>query len=480
MARNQSDPFINQCVSDILDGLREGLSRYCGPTRVALIYALTPESPLFICDPQALLRGHEPMLRKLYYDRFDWRSAVQVETDKHKFASIVPEDNLHLAGLISQGGRSSSIFYQMWFTEHHPDLCSIGPIECWLEHAVWRLAQDLVADREYYTGISGKFLVEYAMHAVHDYLMDQVNLQLGMDARIHISSILDVVIGISKTREEGAWPVGHLAFIEPGLMDEVEFLVRFHSDEQPQLDNIKHARKLLLAVEYPDHMLVSDGTSILGIARVGKPHFYINAEFCGRHGFLKVNNNRICSFSAGSVNASTHQAKLVQVEETLLESGLDFNTRSSLFAICSRLVHYAERHKFGCTLVVDLNEEPVAISGQTLRTPLDLTQPEPLRLAQSLSRVDGALHIGRDSQLYGFACLLDGPAIPGEDRARGARYNSALRFTARHKNIVVVVVSSDRPVSVIQEGVEVSAQCWWKPVGGTTFNSTRLLDWLEG
>ena len=135
-----------------------------------------------------------------------------------------------------------------------------------------------------------------------------------------------------------------------------------------------------------------------------------------------------------------------------------------MFKIITSIVHCAEIEKYGCTIVIDLNEEPVAISGQRLARALDLRQPENLELTKSLAHVDGALHIGADSKLHGFACLLDGRAIPGEDRSRGARYNSALRFTAEHDNIIVVVVSSDRPVSIILEGVEQSAKCEWKPV----------------
>ncbi|MBT8353280.1 MAG: DNA-binding protein, partial [Desulfofustis sp.] len=46
------------------------------------------------------------------------------------------------------------------------------------------------------------------------------------------------------------------------------------------------------------------------------------------------------------------------------------------------------------------------------------------------------------------------PAIANEDRARGAGYNSALRFTSCHPNTVIIVVSADRPVSVIRNGYE--------------------------
>jgi hypothetical protein len=120
----------------------------------------------------------------------------------------------------------------------------------------------------------------------------------------------------------------------------------------------------------------------------------------------------------------------------------------------------------------------MSISGQRLAQPIDLLQPHPLELAKSLSKVDGALHIGRDSHLYGFACLLDGQAIAGEDRARGARFNSALRFTAERRNIIVVVVSADRPVSILQEGIELSAQCQWRPVTSSLMKPLTLEAWL--
>ena len=143
------------------------------------------------------------------------------------------------------------------------------------------------------------------------------------------------------------------------------------------------------------------------------------------------------------------------------------------------MVHCAESHEHGCTLVIDLNEQPVEISGQRLEKPLDLRLPQNLDLSKSLAKVDGALHIGADENLHGFACLLDGRTVPGEDRARGARYNSALRFTSEHENIVVVVVSSDRPVSVIQEGVEINAQCQWRPELSCAEKHLTLGEWIE-
>lgn len=211
-------------------------------------------------------------------------------------------------------------------------------------------------------------------------------------------------------------------------------------------NNYKHVRKLLMAVEQSSRVLVSDGEQILGIAAGKLPDFYVMADYRGQYGFLNVAGEPICSFSDGRFRSTTHRAKLVQVEEIILESDLDQAAGSQLFKTISNLVHYAEQERFGCTVVVDLNDMPVHISGQPLEHPLELRRPGCMRLAEKLLRVDGALHIGRKNQLIAFACLLDGITISGEDRARGARYNSALRFTAAHRNLFVVVVSGDRPV----------------------------------
>jgi len=209
--------FLRRCVSDILNGLSEGLTLFSGSSRTAVLFALKPDSPLLLCDPQHLLKGHELAFKALYLDSTDWRSAVNIEQDKRRYAEITMRGNLDLAGLLSYGGYSGSVFYQRWFTEHHPDLCSTGPSECWLEHAIWRLSHDLANENELYTGISGYFLKEYATHAVRDHIVDEMNRKLGMDSLMRIYPILDAVLSISRTREEGLWPQGELMFVDtPG------------------------------------------------------------------------------------------------------------------------------------------------------------------------------------------------------------------------------------------------------------------------
>ena len=454
-----SQIFTCQCLSDTLEGLCDGLSHFSHPSRAAVIYAVGPQDPIRVYDPQHLLVGHELRFKELFLDSAQWKTAAPDSNRLQNHGHINPETNIGLAGLISFGGRSRSLFYQMWFTEHHPDMCSVVPVERWLEHAAYRLSHDLGSSPEWYTGISGSFLREYATHAVRDCIVDEMNRVLGWDTSVRIYPILDAILGISRTREEGSWARGELMFVEASAIGKLDLVAEFPEAERPALENFKHVRKLLLAVENSARKLVSDGRTIVGIANGELPAFSLIADFRGEHGFLKLNNTLICSFFDGNFKATTRRAKLVQVEELLLESDLGLEESGELFRIVCDIVHSAETHKHGTTLVIDLNQKPVEISGQSLKVPPDLRNPESLALAKSLAHVDGALHLGADLRLHGFACLLDGRAMASEDRARGARYNSALRFTAGHPGLLVVVVSADRPVSIIMEGVELNAQC---------------------
>lgn len=471
--------FIQKIIVEILSGVREGLANFTGPSRVAVIYQLNSEEELYICDPQSLLRGHESKIRKTYFgDSMEILPITHHLYDK-PYSQIDKVRNLELDGVISFGGQSGPVLYQMWFTDHHPELVATGPTQRWLEHAVLRFSHDTANDAELYTGISGRFLREYATHAVHDQIVWEQKLCNGAVSHLDIYPILNSVLGISKTREEKQSPYGELVFVDQAYIEDLEFLARFSKDEQPLLGNFKHVRKLLQSVQNFNYKLVSNGKHILGISRGRVDSFHLSADFRGLFGFLKLNNQTICSFADGTYSSSTHQAKLFEVEEILLDYNLSSTERNSLFHIVSSIVHYAESEYFGCAIVLDMNWKITHISGQNIEQPLDLERSNLLDLACDLARVDGALQIGMDRHLHRFACLLDGSSIEGENRARGARYNSALRFTAQHKDTIIVVVSSDRPVSVIYRGIEHSGVCVFQPADRVSGIKTQLLkEWL--
>lgn len=468
-----------QSIFHIHEGLCDGLSHFSGPSRAALIYAETPEDPPRIYDPQGLLEGYEPMLEKHFLRSDAWRKHAPEMRQTRIFGQIFPEKTLPLAGLICCGGTTRTVFYQMWFTEQHPTMCSTGPTRKWLEHAVCLLTHDYSNEDWFFTRNSQYVLREYATHALRDCIREALDQKFGLDSRIEVYPILDSVLGISKTREEGAWPRGTLVFIDPSMIPDVSFLVRFPYPEKLKIGNFKHVRKLILAVENSNSRLVSDGQSIIGVAGGLMPECRITADFRGGYGFLRFSGELLCSFSDGSFHSSNRRPNLVQLEELLVEAPIDPSSKDQLFKIVSGIVRKAGVQRHGASIVVDMNQTPLSISGQQLEKPIDLREERMLDLAKSLSKVDGALHIGADLHLHGFACLLDGRSVRNENRARGARFNSALRFTAENENIVVVVVSSDRPVSVFHGGVDLTAKQDWEPLVPLLTIPHTLDEWLR-
>lgn len=468
------------CITNILNGVSEGLSKFSHPSRVALIFAAGEDDPVSVFDPQNILRDHESKLKEIFYDNQDeWRQRIREKISDQLSGYMAPDNDLSLSGLISYGGCSNNFFFQMWFTDHHPDMCSIYPTERWLEQAACLLVHDYNSETIALNS-SDYVLKNYSLQAIADFIVDERDRHLGFDSNIMIPPILNDILNISKTREEGSWARGALFFTDPQRFKEMPFITKIQKHERPAINNVKHIRKLLVAVENSERKLVSDGCNIIGITDCDIPDYAIAAEFMGDHGFLKLGNEKIASFLDGSFHSSTREARMVELEEILLDSNLDTENSTQLFQIISYLVHSAGRGRHGCTLVIDLNEIPTVLSGHILEPPLSLLEPQNIKLTCSLLKIDGAIHIASDLCVHGFGCLLDGKTIKWENRARGARYNSALRFSDAHSHIIVVVVSADRPVSIIYNGIEINAFSHWKPVYQYTPEPVTLKKYLNG
>ncbi|MGE4290981.1 MAG: diadenylate cyclase [Desulfovibrio sp.] len=469
--------FENICIFHILDGLRDGLAHFSDGARAALIYSTEPEGPLRIYDPQDLMRGHEPKLRDLYLDSEFWRGPLP-DGPEVSFLNREHLKQLQMAGLIAFGGRSRSIPYQVWFTEEDPNMCSIGPTQHWLEYATRLFSQNYEIQNILNIDTAGNVLQQCAVHAIRDYLVDERSSMGKWDTQIRVYPLLDAVIGVSKTMEEGCWPRGEMVFVEPCEQYQLNFLALFPDQDRPEIHNFKRVRKLLQSVEGSDRKLVSDGKCIVGIAVGSVPDSSITVRYHGSHGFLLLNDLLVCSFSGGNFSSSNRKANLVELEELFVDTRLNLSEQHSLKNIVTALVDNSTECRHGCTLVLDLSITPERMSGQYLVHSLDLRQSRFLELAKAFSKIDGALHIGADLKLHGFGCLLDGHSVPGENLARGARYNSALRYTAEHESVIVVVVSSDRPVSIIQGGIELTAACVLKTLHGCP-TPPLFRDWLD-
>jgi hypothetical protein len=466
------------CITNIVKGVEEGLSKYSNYSRVALIYAACKDDPVIVFDPQNILRGHESKLKEMFYDNHDkWQKSVEEKITGQPHGYIASDNRLLLSGLISHAGCSNEFFYQMWFTDHHPDMCSIHPTQRWLEQAASLLVHDYNS-RVSALNSSDYVLKNYALQAIADFIIDQREENLGFDSKIMITPVLNDILNISKTREEGSWVRGILFFTDPQRLEETPVIAKIQKYERPVISNVKHIRKLLVAVENSPRKLVSDGCTIIGFTDCDIPDFAIAADFRGDYGFLNFGNKKIASFFDGSFHSTTRKARMVELEEILLDVSLETEKATLLFQVVSSLVHEAAKARYGCTLVIDLNDTPVSLSGHILDPSLSLLEPKNQQFACSLLKIDGAVHITSDLYIHGFGCLLDGKAVNWENMARGARYNSALRFSAEHSHVIIVVVSSDRPVSIVYNGIELNAFSFWRPVYQFTPKPVNLEKYL--
>ena len=113
------------------------------------------------------------------------------------------------------------------------------------------------------------------------------------------------------------------------------------------------------------------------------------------------------------------------------------------------IIQCALESAHGTTIVV--TQDPVAETSRLSQQGLAI-KPEYLDEMDvvRLGRVDGAILLGPDARCYAFGVILDGLASGKGDRARGARFNSSVRYQQTSSvGTMIIVISDDGTVDVI-------------------------------
>ena len=115
------------------------------------------------------------------------------------------------------------------------------------------------------------------------------------------------------------------------------------------------------------------------------------------------------------------------------------------------IVREATKQKHGTMVVVSsgAKEEAERLKNQSTKiAPISLTP----KIIKTISAIDGAILISPDSTCYSIGVILDGLATKKGNPARGARYNSAIRYIETSKyNCVAIVVSEDGSVDLVPD-----------------------------
>ena len=115
------------------------------------------------------------------------------------------------------------------------------------------------------------------------------------------------------------------------------------------------------------------------------------------------------------------------------------------------IVKTARANGQGTTIVVsrDPEAETDRLSGEAMPIEPDYLEPQEI---VRLGSVDGAVIIGPDGRCHAFGVILDGVADQTGDRARGSRFNSAVRYqNAGTARSMIIVISDDGTINLLPQ-----------------------------
>lgn len=116
------------------------------------------------------------------------------------------------------------------------------------------------------------------------------------------------------------------------------------------------------------------------------------------------------------------------------------------------LTQAAAKQQHGTMLVVHRNagDEAKRLAPQALSIEPRRLEAEAL---SSLTAIDGAILVAPDGNCHAVGVILDGVAVTGTgDAARGARYNSAVRYHSMQENsCIIVIVSEDGMINLLPD-----------------------------
>ena len=115
-----------------------------------------------------------------------------------------------------------------------------------------------------------------------------------------------------------------------------------------------------------------------------------------------------------------------------------------------KLVSYAVEAEHGTMLVVSRNAAQQAADLTKPNRGIKPFDPDEGTITAA-SVIDGAIMVDLEGKCHGIGVILDGLAGDGENPARGARYNSAIRYLRGHQDSLIVVVSEDRTVDIVTQ-----------------------------
>jgi DNA integrity scanning protein DisA with diadenylate cyclase activity len=415
----------------IADGLRAGLAQFAGPTKVALIMSCNGATE--VIDEQGLL---------LDLAKKDIESVEKMLSGDILPASLLSSNNI-LA--VSEEFGYDSKERQYWLIKTSADVSPRQIVEDWTKEAARFLHTSLCSESHLYPATipSSVALSDYGVHIIGSYISQIYRNQNVQVLYPQITNALQDCAKISQAVEEGTRPSGTLAFLDFSKHRAAEMFAQF--DQPISLGEYKRITKVLQCVK-SGGSLISDYNYIVAISRIADDKA-MTVKFEHGIGIVNCLGETICKIVDGKFRCAD-----VQNVFDLTKTYLDAAVAEECILCIQTILETARTKRHGCTVVVDLESSAQVINGERLKTPFLAGDEQIKNIVENMGKVDGAVHIDQKGQIHGFGCLLDGSMSNNEDRSRGARYNSALRFSQARAASFLFVVSSDGPLTIFKAG----------------------------
>lgn len=260
---------------------------------------------------------------------------------------------------------------------------------------------------------------------------------------------------IASLYHEGVSTRGRLLCCHPS---QLERAVQVEFRRRVPITETGWSRKLV-AVSSNNHTLVvcapdEAGLSICGIGAerdlqqvAGAETFII--DFTGHHKW-QVNLNDTCLMHVRYGIPSIPSDRMDRAYLERLFKELFPQTQPQDVRRILTLADAAIEQRRGTMLVISKEAEAEAerLESQGTSVTPTLITPDLVKLVTS---IDGAVLLDPQGLCYGVGVILDGPATPQGSPARGARYNSAIRYLSAHPGCLIIAVSEDGPVDIFPQ-----------------------------
>jgi len=313
------------------------------------------------------------------------------------------------------------------------------------------IVNDTLSDEKNFTALDYKEIIRKAAKL---FISECLGMNMLNDIYNQINNISSIYYESNTSKGKIVFTSGNFIYNKHPNIEKILML-----KERVLLKNKRLVRKLL-EICNNDVSLLSDGKYVYGICRlIGNYNDELEdifiVEYLDVYSWqLLYSNKKLFKVDYEKVYLPQNKITYSEFKRRVSElfKGLSSEKIGKLYSVMIEAV----KQKHGTMIIISKNarSETERLKNQAFR--VEENEITPL-VVKEITSIDGAVLIDTDCKCYGIGVILDGMASNNGNTARGARYNSAIRYVETIKNkenfsdCLAVVISEDGYVDLISK-----------------------------